>query len=67
MKGRNSKIPVSSTKVSLALNRYFSRGLAEFFQPCMLFQQFDFIQVQIIKQLQSHQVNKEPQIQTKTT
>lgn len=33
----------------------------------MPFQQFDFIQVQIIKQLQSHQVNKEPQIQTKTT
>lgn len=25
------------------------------------------IQVQIIKQLQSHQVNKEPQTQTKTT
>lgn len=40
-------------KSFLSTYRCFSRGLAEFFQRCMLFQQFHFIQIQITKQLQS--------------
>ena len=54
-------------KSFLSTYKYFSRGLADFFQRCIPLQQLHFIQVQIIKQLQSHQVNREPQIQTTTT